>query len=132
MPDPGLEASVPPETKSIVVERPPETASSDNFARMEESAITENRLNEHRRDDRLHNHLHLATVCVIWGVAIGVSVMALVWLYHMVAPTQYAFLTETQFSRLNMALLSAIGSSFVTEQSKKLSGSKRISTSTQV
>ena len=108
------------EDKQIVAEQPPEGAGSDEVARLEAAAIAQAKLNEHTRDDRMHGHLHNATVCVVWAFVIAFSIMGAVWLWHMVAPEKWAFLTATQFDKLNTSLLAALGSSVVTERARKL------------
>ena len=113
-------APVPPEEKRIVPEAPPEGIANEEAANLEATAMAQGRLNQHKRDDRLHGHVHLATVCFVWMYFVAMASMGAAWLWHLILPEHLRFLNEAQLDKLQTALFSAIGSSAITDRAKKL------------
>jgi hypothetical protein len=72
-----------------------------------------------RRDNAVRTHLHRGGILVYW-VFLGVGVILfLIWAWHLGAPDKYRFLTVEQRNDLQMVLLSAVGSSFVTQATQR-------------
>ena len=112
------DAPVPaPTPKQIVAEPPP--AVIDDTAEKEAAAIAQQKL---KRDNRMQGHIHNATVCLMWAFVFGLLLMGAVWLWHLLAPAKWAFLSDAQQHTLGTSLMAAIGSSFVTERAKKILG----------
>jgi hypothetical protein len=101
----------PAEEKLVVPETPPEGPDDLEAAKRESSAITELKLNNYRRGDRLNTHVHKATVCFVWMFFFAMTAMGIVWLWHLIM----------QLDKLQTSLFSAIGSSALTDRAKKLS-----------
>jgi hypothetical protein len=72
-----------------------------------------------RRDESVRTHIHLGGLAVYWiFVSVGIALF-LVWSWHLGAPERWRFLNVEQRNDLQMVLLSAVGSSFVTEASRR-------------
>lgn len=95
---------------------PPPDASSDVAAQNEASAFASGDL---RRYDRMQDHIHIASVWALYGVAVAVMLMALVWLYHLLVPVAWQFLTDAQQNKLDNALVTILGSSFVVDRARR-------------
>jgi hypothetical protein len=72
------------------------------------------------RGDPAEPHLRGATLCIFWGFVLGLSALALVWIYHMVMPEQYCFLSEVQKSKLDAVLLTVITTLFVADRARRV------------
>lgn len=72
-----------------------------------------------RRDETVRTNIHIAGLLVFWVFISVLLVMGLVLAWHLVAPEKWRFLNGDQRGDLEMALLSALGSSFATVLSKK-------------
>jgi hypothetical protein len=72
-----------------------------------------------RRYEAVQTHIHLAGLFLFWTlIAIGTTLM-LVWAWHLGAPEKWRFLNVEQQSDLQKTLIAAIGSSSVTQLSRK-------------
>jgi hypothetical protein len=72
-----------------------------------------------KRDDAIRTHIHRGGLVVYWAfVSVGIGLF-LIWSWHLGAPEKWRFLTVEQRNDLQMVLLSAVGSSFVTEASRR-------------
>jgi hypothetical protein len=72
-----------------------------------------------KRDDAIRTHIHLGGLVVYWiFISVGIGLF-LIWSWHLGAPDKLRFLTIEQRNDLQMVLLSAVGSSFVTEASRR-------------
>jgi hypothetical protein len=92
-----------------------EPAASDN-ALLEAARFADRNL---KRDDAVRTHIHRGGLVVYWTfVSVGVGLF-LIWSWHLGAPERWRFLTVEQRNDLQMVLLSAVGSSFVTEASRR-------------
>src|ERR1035441_6044056 len=68
-----------------------------------------------RRYQEIQTHIHRAGLVVFWiFVSVGV-ILGLIWAWHIGAPEKWRFLDTEQRQDLQMALVSALGSSFVTQ-----------------
>lgn len=74
---------------------------------------------DQRADDRVHAHVHGATLCILWAFALGLSALGVVWLYHMIAPEKYCFLSDVQKSKLDLVLLTVMTTLFVTDRATR-------------
>jgi hypothetical protein len=101
--------------KKIVVEPPPD-AGSDLAAQKEASGFASRDL---RRYDRMQDHIHIAMVWALYAVAAAVFLMSLVWLYHLLVPLSWQFLTDAQQNKLDNALVTILGSSFVVDRARR-------------
>lgn len=114
--------SVPsPDQKQIVAEILTDSGlGGDEWARREVAAAAEGKLNRTRRDDQLHGHLHRASVCFVWLYFIAMGIMGAVWLWHLVTPERWAFLTDPQRDKLETAFFAAVGSSALTDRARRI------------
>lgn len=75
--------------------------------------------NEARRQDSILGAIHVGGLIVFWTfVGVG-TVLFAVWAWHMGAPEKWRFLTPEQRNELQAVLLAGVGSSFVTEASRR-------------
>jgi hypothetical protein len=72
-----------------------------------------------RRDESIRTHIHLAGLVLFWMFVFVMISLTLVWAWHLGAPERWRFLTSEQRQDLQMALLSAAGSSYITQVSKR-------------
>jgi hypothetical protein len=99
----------------LVVRPEQETAPSEN-AQTEAARISSGNL---RRDESVRRHIHRGGLVIYWiFVSVGIALF-LVWAWHLGAPEKWRFLTVEQRYDLEMVLLSAVGSSFMTEASRR-------------
>ena len=78
-----------------------------------------------QRDDTVRTHIHRGGLVVLWIiVSVGIGLF-LVWAWHLGAPEKLRFLTVEQRDDLQMVLFSAVGSSFVTNVSRRWLNPKR-------
>lgn len=54
----------------------------------------------HQRSEKFKHHVSNATIFVFWGVVLIASAVALCWVFHLVTPQSWHFLTESQLSRI--------------------------------
>jgi len=98
------------------VEPEHEPAEATDAARKEAMDFSARNL---RRDNSIRTHIHLGGLVVYWSfLSVGVALF-LIWAWHLGAPDKLRFLTIEQRNDLQMVLLSAVGSSFVTEASRR-------------
>ena len=72
-----------------------------------------------RRDNAIRTQIHYGGIVIYW-VFLGVGItLFLIWAWHLGAAEKYRFLTIEQRNDLQMVLLSAVGSSFVTEATRR-------------
>lgn len=95
---------------------PPEPG-GDPKAEYEAIAIARGEL---RRDEALRSHLHHCSVILLYFGVIVLLVCAGVWLYHLLTPIPWHFLTTDQRSQLQNLLISALGSSVVTDYGRRM------------
>jgi hypothetical protein len=51
---------------------------------------------------------------------VAMFIVGVIWLFHMVTPEKWHFLSDRQENDLKTILLTAIGSSFVTDRAQRL------------
>lgn len=106
--------------RKIVAETPPEPSGADDTANLEAAAIAQKRLNDTRREDRMQSHLHNVSACIVWGFGSAVLIMGAAWLYHLIMPETWYFLSQEQRKDLSTSLVSAVSSSIVTDRARKI------------
>jgi hypothetical protein len=106
--------------RQVIPEALPEIPTGDSWASREVAALAEGKLNRFKRDDRLHAHMHNASICFVWLYFIAMGVMGAVWLWHLVMPERWDFLTDPQRDKLETAFFAAVGSSALTDRAKRI------------
>lgn len=72
-----------------------------------------------RRHEAIQNHIHRAGLMVFWiAIVVGVA-LGLIWAWHIGAPERWRFLNTEQRQDLQLVLISMLGSSFVTQASRR-------------
>jgi len=90
---------------------PPPEGTSESLAEEESQAFAqgdyldrERKRREHNRRESLRDHLAKGFVYLVW-LAVGlVAVGSAIWLYHVVMPPGWCWLTETQYAKLESIL----------------------------
>jgi uncharacterized membrane protein YcjF (UPF0283 family) len=109
--------------KNIPIPQP--SKEIDLLAEREASAIEtgnyeqEARKNEHYRRERFQNHLGYAAIILFWLAVFALILMATCWIWHIVAPEQWHFLTAQQISSIQNMLFSATIAKFIPQIAKK-------------
>lgn len=98
------------DSPGVVPEPDPKQASPE--ARSEAAGFA------HGRAESRQKHLHRAAIGVFWIFVGSFTLLFLIWVFHLAAPTSWRFLTDAQLNDLQTVLLSAVGSSFVTAAAK--------------
>lgn len=97
----------------VVPEQEPEPTEA---SLKEASAIARGDL---RRHEALQSHIHRAGLLVFW-IAVSVAIiLGLIWAWHLSAPEKWRFLDTEQRQDLQLAHVSMLGSSFVTQASRR-------------
>jgi hypothetical protein len=104
---------VTPESR-IVVEQTPQ----DDELALEEAATIER--GDYKRDEQLRDHLHYCALALLWFGVIIFIVATSIWMWHMLTPESYHFLTKDQRSDLQSLLFAAVGSSLVTDYGRRI------------
>lgn len=104
--------------KEVIAEPPPEEASEE--ATLEAVALAD--LREYRRDERVKDHLHWATIGGFWTFFVGVLLMAIVWFWHLVTPYCMHYLSEQQMGELKTILVTAATSAAMTRAARRMFG----------
>lgn len=65
------------------------------------------KINDHNRKERFKNHLGTAALIIFWIIVVSFSIMALIWVYHLISPEKMHFLTPLQIDKLQTILFSA-------------------------
>lgn len=111
--DPDVDPVVDPVVRA---EPPPEP---DAKAFKEAAAIASQKL-QARLDDTLRRHVHCASLIAFW-FGFGVSMIGVgVWIFHLLTPLAWHFLAETQQRELQTLVITAIGSSLITDYGRRL------------
>lgn len=107
----------------------PEPDATDTLAREEAIAIGSGSLEanakeqEHGRHQSFRNHINRATLFVFWSVVSCLIVSIFVFTFHMIAPSNWCFLSEDQLATLKTllggAILSSAMSGYVTNRMKE-------------
>ena len=98
-------------------ETPPATLDPNAIA--ESHLMAQGRLSKHKREETVRTHIHWATLLVFWTFVMALFTISGVWLYHLVTPTRAHFLDADQLGTLETVLLTAVGSSFITNHSRR-------------
>ena len=61
---------------------------------IEDVVKEQSRKNDHERKERLRNQTHYAAVFLLWVVVCTVAVMFVTWAFHVLAPSEYYYLSE--------------------------------------
>lgn len=77
-----------------------------------------------RRQEKVQTHLYWAGLLLFWLLIAVMSLLGLVWAWHMGTPLRLHFLTSEQLSELQRFLLAVIGSSSATQLSNRWLGTK--------
>src|SRR5436190_12807887 len=85
--------------------QPDGTPESNRRAQEESYAINERRLiyeakqGEHSRNEDLRDQIHLAVVVGIWCAVFALLAAFFVWVFHLLAPEEWQFLTAQRISK---------------------------------
>lgn len=69
---------------------------------------------KHERTQSRHKHIHIAGIVMFWLFIAISSIVAIIWVLHIILPTDSRFLDETEIKNLSTILLSVVGSSYFT------------------
>ena len=100
----------------IVVE---DTPQDDDLALSEAASIGRG---DYRRDEQLRDHLHYGALVLLWFSIAVFVISSGIWMFHMLAPEAWHFLTSDQRHDLQGLLLAAVGSSLVTDYGRRILG----------
>lgn len=78
-------------------------AESFENANLEEVA----RRNAHQRKEHFKAHFAKAALIVFWIIVVSFLTIALIWVYHLITPEEWHFLTTLQIDKLQTILMSA-------------------------
>ena len=74
---------------------------------------------EHNRDQTFKNHVNLVTLIGLWGVVIAVILCGIFYLYHMLSPESWQFLSTQQLETIRTFVVTAILSSSLTNYANR-------------
>jgi hypothetical protein len=74
---------------------------------------------QQKRAEKIRWHTHYATVLVFWFGVAAALVLFVTWIYHLVTPGRFHYLSTDERFELQTIVLSVVGSSFVTAMAKR-------------
>lgn len=92
----------------------------DASSHEEAAAIASQRLTAHRRDERLRTHIHCAGLIAFWFGFVASVVGVSIWVFHLLTPVTWHFLDDRQQRELQTLVITAIGSSLITDYGRRL------------
>jgi hypothetical protein len=107
----------PPDRGVFQAEPPPEAV--DDTAQKEAIAIAESRLAKYQRDESMRVQFHRAGLVLFWGAFVTFLLLSAVWLWHIIAPASWRFLTPTEVVNLQSILVTALGSTVIAQVGKR-------------
>jgi hypothetical protein len=100
-------------TGVVVPEQEPDPTPKAN---KEATAIASGNL---KRGEAVKTHIHWAGLTILWSAVTMGLILAVAWVFHLVTPDKWHFLSIEQRTDIQTVLLSALGSSFATTMAKK-------------
>lgn len=73
-------------------------------------------LQEVIRGESSRNHIHKATLVLLWGIVGAFAILGVTWLYHQIFPVAWHYLRAKQISYLGTILFSGGGSALLANQ----------------
>lgn len=89
---------------------------SDNKANLEAAAFAAGKL---KRSDTRDKHLHYCALVFLWCALLGFLAASGVWLFHLITPISWHFLSDPQRENLQNVLFTAVGSATAGNFGKK-------------
>ena len=74
---------------------------------------------EHNRHKSFRKHLNKATIAILWLIVASLVVGISTYVWHMVTPPSWHYLTDSQLGELKTVLVTAVSSSALTQYVKK-------------
>ena len=74
---------------------------------------------EHNRHQLFRNHVNKATIAIFWLIVASLVVGISTYVWHMVTPPSWHYLTDPQLGELKTVLVTAVSSSALTQYVKK-------------
>lgn len=97
--------------KTLHHENPPDygdnRASKEAESFANEDLEKEANYNAHQRKEKFKTHLSTAALIIFWIIVTSFSMMAAIWVFNLVTPESWHFLTSWQMDKLQTVLFSA-------------------------
>ena len=100
----------------VVDDAPPPT---DENARAEAAELSTGKL---KRDETWRRHLHVGGLLFFWFAMSAIFTALLVWLFNLLTPDKWHFLSDPEKFQLQNLLITALGSSLLTDYGKRVIG----------
>jgi hypothetical protein len=94
-------------------------ASEEKEAFDEQRLILEAKQGDHFRRERLRNHFSHAAVLCIWCVASAMMMGFFIWVFHLVAPEAWQFLSAERISKLESIVTTGSVATLIAQYIKK-------------
>jgi hypothetical protein len=75
--------------------------------------------NKHRRDERVKWHMGLVAILLFWLVVIAIIFIGFSWLWSILAPASWQYLSDVQLSEARTILTSALLVKVISEFTKR-------------
>lgn len=100
-------------------ERADEIAISESAKMASDTLDADGKEQEHNRHQKFRNHVNWAVLVIFWALAIGVALGMLVFVFHLLAPQPWHWLSDAQLDKLQTLLGAALLSSALTQYANK-------------
>jgi hypothetical protein len=87
-----------------------------------EAIKAESEENEHRRAEKFKDHFELISIVSLYGVFVLVLIVGFTWLFHLLTPDKWHYLTADQVSKLQNIVTGGILTGIATGHIKKRMG----------
>lgn len=102
---------------NTIKNRRPETSETPD--ELDEELKRSAKKNNHSRDQTFKNHVNIVALVGLWGVVAAVVLCGLFYLYHMLSPQLWHFLTQAQLEQIRTFVVTAILSSSLTNYANR-------------
>ncbi|MBT9319325.1 hypothetical protein [Actinobacillus pleuropneumoniae] len=86
---------------------------------LEEELKRSARKNNHSRDQTFKNHVNIVALIGLWGVVVAVILCGVSYLYHMLSPESWHFLSPNQLEQIRTFVVTAVLSSSLTNYANR-------------
>jgi hypothetical protein len=89
-----------------------------------ENLESEAKANQHERSERLKNNISQALIVLFWLAILAFLAITVSWLYHLLIPPSYHYLSEAQLDKIQTVITAIVFSSAVRAIGREYYGSK--------